>query len=359
MDLGEAGRDAGALQAGEPGLSIAARTGRRVAVCVCTADRPLPLWRLLTALEAAERPAGCELLLVVVDNRPGGAAADLVGLARPRLPFAVLLETEATPGTSFARNRAVAAALRHGADLVAFVDDDDVPRPDWLVRLIEARDASGADLVFGCHGPSPDMPLPKWLRGVNHFARKPLPALSVFGIPAGASSSNVLLTRRLLADLAAEGPPFRPEFARVGGEDTDLFVRAARRGYAYVVCPESEVCADWPPERLTWGGLTRRSFRYGVARWRLRLAHASPGSRPAELRRVGRALARQAWRLAGSVGRRGRLARSWFGLTEQLGEAYALLGGSYAYYGTTRPGPTAAAPEPGLPDRSRPRPPRR
>ena len=357
MDLGEAGRDAGALQSGEPGLSVATRTGRRVAVCVCTADRPLPLWRLLTALEDAERPAGCELLLVVVDNRPGGAAADLVGLARARLPFTVTLETEATPGTSFARNRAVAAALRHGADLVAFVDDDDVPRPDWLVRLLEARDASGADLVFGGHGPSPDMPLPSWLRDVNHFVRKPLPSLNIFGIPAGASTSNVLLTRRLLAELAAEGPPFRPEFAKVGGEDTDLFVRAARRGFAYAVCPELEVCADWPAERLTWGGLTRRSFRYGVARWRLRLAHASPGPRPAELRRVGRELARQAVTLAGSVGRRGRLARSWFRLTEQLGEAYAVLGGSYAYYGKTRPGPAVAAPggpgvprEPGVPD---------
>src|SRR5205823_435633 len=143
MDLGEAARDAGALQAGAPGLGVPARSGRRVAVCVCTADRPLPLWRLLTALETAERPAGCELLLVVVDNRPGSGAADLVALARARLPFTVVIETEAAPGTSFARNRAVAAALRHGADLVAFVDDDDVPRPDWLVRLIETRDASG------------------------------------------------------------------------------------------------------------------------------------------------------------------------------------------------------------------------
>lgn len=307
----------------------------RIAVCVCTADRPELLSRLLSALADVEcLPDGCEPLLVVVDNRPGDAAtAGIIGAARPKLPFPVVLEQEPIPGISSARNRAVTVALQAGADLVAFIDDDDLPRPDWLARLLETREATGADLVFGSHCPPPEAPVPFWLRRAPFFERKPLPGLNDIGVPAGASTCNVLLSRALLLRLLAEGPLFRPEFARVGGGDTDLFARAIRRGFAYAISDRSEVWRTWEASRLTWAGLTRRSFRYGITRWRLRVAHGQVRSRSAEVPRVCERLIRNAMRIIGSLHRRRRLARSYFLFVERVGEAYALLGGSYAYYG--------------------------
>src|SRR5688500_6192629 len=84
---------------------------RRIAVCVCTSCRPGSLLRLLTLLEHAEAPAGAtEMLLVVIDNRPGGETPEILARAAPRLPFRTILEAEPTPGISFARNRAVVVA---------------------------------------------------------------------------------------------------------------------------------------------------------------------------------------------------------------------------------------------------------
>ncbi len=326
----------------------------RVAVCVCTADRPALLARLLAVLENAEAPEAAEATLVVVDNRPGGGAVrEAVEAARSRLPFPAVLVEEPVPGISAARNRAVATALGRGADLVAFIDDDDLPRPDWLRRLLETRAETGADMVFGAQRPSPDMPIRGWARRVSLFDPKPRPQLNPFGIPAGASTCNVLLSRRVLEALSADGRPFRPAFAHVGGGDTDLFVRGARLGFPFAVSPLSEIWTMWEPERLTWGGLTRRSFRFGVTRWHLHAAHGERGTRPAEMRRVAGGIYRKAKRIALRAHGKRRFAREYFRLVEHVGEAWALLGGGFDYYGESsaaarglEPLPPAAAPPP-------------
>jgi succinoglycan biosynthesis protein ExoM len=331
------------------------RRPARVAVCVCTADRPALLARLLAVLERAEPPGAAEATLVVVDNRPAGdgAVREVVDAARARLPFPVVLAEEPVPGISAARNRAVAVALARGADLVAFIDDDDLPRPDWLRRLLETRAATGAEMVFGAQRPSPDMPIRGWARRVALFDPKPRPQLNPYGIPAGASTCNVLLSRRVLEALAADGPPFRPEFGHVGGGDTDLFVRGARLGFPFAVSPLSEIWTMWEPERLTWGGLTRRSFRFGVTRWHLHAVHGERGTRPAEMRRIAWGIYRKAKRIALRAHGKRRFAREYFRLVEQVGEAWALLGGGFEYYGESSaaargqaPLPPAAAPPP-------------
>jgi glycosyltransferase involved in cell wall biosynthesis len=103
-------------------------TTPRVAVCVCTCDRPRLLGRLLAILERIEpgdRGSLDGVELVVVDNRPDGRARAVCDAWRGRLLMALRFVEEPEPGISFARNRALAAALEGGAELVAFIDDDD------------------------------------------------------------------------------------------------------------------------------------------------------------------------------------------------------------------------------------------
>jgi hypothetical protein len=192
-------------------------------------------------------------------------------------------------------------------------------------------------MVFGSHRPSPDIPVPFWLQRARLFDRKPLSSPSVFGLPAGASTCNVLLCRELLLDLLREGPPFRPEFAQTGGGDTDLFIRAFRRNFTYAVSRESEVWLSWQPERLTWAGLTQRSFRYGVTRRQLLKIHGEPVPRFTELRRAFGSLLWKVLRTAGAIHRRRRFARHYFSFVSQLGETYAVLGGTYEYYSSGHP----------------------
>ncbi len=62
----------------------------------------------------------------------------------------------AGPGLSVARNRAVAQAGEN--DVVAFIDDDAIPQPDWLARLAERW--AEADHSVACIGGAI---VPRWL----------------------------------------------------------------------------------------------------------------------------------------------------------------------------------------------------
>ncbi len=137
---------------------------QRIAICVCTHDRPAALSALLASLREIELigldPAAVEV--VVVDNRPNPGTRDLCEAARAGLPIGLHYAEEPQPGLTYARNRAVAVAVERGADFVAFIDDDDQPQPDWLLRLLEQQAATGADLVFGSWVLDPHMP--DWAR---------------------------------------------------------------------------------------------------------------------------------------------------------------------------------------------------
>src|SRR5690606_429303 len=106
----------------------------KVAVCLCTCARPEPLAECLAAIAAALRahPEPGLVAVVVVDNAPGGRAGAVCAEAAAALPVPLRVVEEPERGISFARNRAVREALAAGADAVAFLDDDDLPHPDWL-----------------------------------------------------------------------------------------------------------------------------------------------------------------------------------------------------------------------------------
>jgi GT2 family glycosyltransferase len=315
----------------------------RVAVCVCTCNRPRLLGRLFAILERLEPGDRGPLLdgveLVVVDNRPDGRARAVCDAWRGRLPVPLRFVEEPEPGISFARNRALAAALEGGAGLVAFVDDDDEPRPDWLRHLIDAQRASGADVVFGTWRHPEGLAPPWMLAKIRFFQPMQVENRNSYGLPAWAGTFNVMLTRRVVEELAARGPVFRPEFALTGGGDTDLFIRAHRAGFAHAVACDSVVHRVWEPSRMTLRGVVRRAFRIGCTRIQLAEEHQGP-ERVRKLRR------RSAWKLARTMARLPSRAVRPTSLAVQLvraaryaGELYAASGRRFVYYGA----PHAAA----------------
>lgn len=307
-------------------------------VCICTRRRPRLLARVLAALGRAE--LGGELLptgsvgIVVVDNSPDGQArAACERAAAPGLlPAPLRFVEEPEEGLSLARNRAVAEALAWGAGRVAFLDDDDEPRPDWLRHLVEAHEASGAELVFGAWALSPELRLPRHLARLRYFRPVRLDNVNAFGLPGWAGTYNVLLGRRLLEAMAARGPVFRPEFAAAGGEDTDLFVRARRAGFRHAAAPDSVVLRTWEPHRLTLGGVLRRAFMHGGSRVHVARAHLPPD----ELRRLSRAswrkLAKAALTLPAAPLRAEGTAPALIRVARGLGEIYAWRGRRCGYY---------------------------
>jgi glycosyltransferase involved in cell wall biosynthesis len=118
-------------------------TAPRITVVICTRERPGALARCLDSLLAQQYP---DFRVLVVDNAPTtGATAEVVRSAARRGPVQYLRED--TPGLSFARNAAVAAAP---GEILAWIDDDEYADPHWLAEVARAlADHPEADVVSG------------------------------------------------------------------------------------------------------------------------------------------------------------------------------------------------------------------
>ena len=114
--------------------------------------RPDSLVRCLLGLASGER--GPDETVVVV--RDTDAATREALRAFPAAKIATVTE----PGQIAAMNAGLAVAT---GDVVCFPDDDCVPRPDWLRRLMAHYDdprvggAGGRDVVGGPDGPEPPL----------------------------------------------------------------------------------------------------------------------------------------------------------------------------------------------------------
>lgn len=306
----------------------------RVAVCICTCERPTLLARALAAVRRVDLTDLNRdgIILIVVDNKPDGQARALCASLRSSLPMPLLFVEEPRRGISFARNRAIAVARAEDVDFVAFIDDDDLPHPDWLGNLMRRQRDTGADLVFGFwHLPS-DLPLPRWLRNSRYFQPPRRHDCNRFGLPAWAGTYNVLLSRRAI-ELDGDGlGPFRSEFAHCGGEDSDLFIRAKHAGFTHACAYDSIVVRAWESHRLTLREVLRRGFLRGGSRVHIARAHLPAdqvrGLVWASWRKLGKAVVRLPMASRGGD----RLVASLLSLAHSMGEIYAWTGQRYAYY---------------------------
>ncbi|MFJ4173053.1 polysaccharide deacetylase family protein [Microbacterium sp. NPDC089696] len=316
----------------------------RIAVAIPTYRRPERLRSLLAALPErfAELDGAADAEVFVIDNDPE-RSAESVGTDPPpgvRVTYA----PEPTPGIAAARQHAL--DVTGGFDLLAFIDDDEVPHPQWLRALVDTWRRTGAAAVAGhVHTAFPDGTDP-WVLASGLFAR-PLRADGE-RLPA-AGAGNLLLD---LAQIRAAGLSFDTSLGLSGGEDT-LFTRGiVASGGLVVACPAS-VAED----TLEEGRATRR---FALARARhhgqtqsvieLRLAtgrRARLVSRARNLVKGGGWAARGALRsvngaVTGSLPRRARGARE---VQRGIGLVQGALGAASAEYarGARRGGRLRAA----------------
>src|SRR5436190_310359 len=106
-----------------------------VSVVVATRDRAARLERLLAGL-AAQTIGGDRFEVIVVDDGSADRTPALLAAAAERgeLPLRTLRH-DRPAGRAAAREDGWRAAR---GDLVAFIDDDCVPAPDWLAAGVEA-----------------------------------------------------------------------------------------------------------------------------------------------------------------------------------------------------------------------------
>jgi peptidoglycan/xylan/chitin deacetylase (PgdA/CDA1 family)/glycosyltransferase involved in cell wall biosynthesis len=283
----------------------------RIAVAIPTYQRPERLASLLAQLPArfAELDEGFDAEVFVIDNDPAGTARDVA--TDPPHGVRVTYSPEPTPGIAAARQHALDATV--GFDLLAFIDDDEVPHPNWLRALVDTWSRTGAAAVAGhVHTAFPPGTDP-WVLASGLFAR-PLRDDGA-QLPA-AGAGNLLLDLMQIHDA---GITFDTSLGLSGGEDT-LFTRAiVSAGGKVVACPLSVAEDALEPERATRRFALARARHHGQTQSviELRLTHGTVSRIRSRVRNVIKGvgwaargtLRRAVGALTGSLARRAGGAR--------------------------------------------------
>lgn len=299
-----------------------------VAIGIPTYRRPEKLAELLAVLsDRIVETDGARVHVVVVDNDPSGSAEDVCAQA----PLLVEHHVEPTPGIAAVRNRILDEA--GDVDLVAFIDDDERPLPQWLSSLLTTWREHRTDAVMGRVISVFAQDVDPWLLATGVYRRRERPTGS--HVPT-AAAGNLLVDAR---QLRARGVRFDERLGLAGGEDT-LFSRVlARHGGRIVWCNESRTEDEVPAERLTRQWAMRRAYNGGNLAVHVALLDAS--SIPERLAIRARAaaggparmlvgLARHAWgRLTGDLSHDARGLRT---LHRGRGMASASIGRLHEHY---------------------------
>jgi glycosyltransferase involved in cell wall biosynthesis len=228
-------------------------------VAIPTYHRPEPLRRCLAAVlvqadEALEHAKVAAAEVLVIDNSADGSArasiADLLEARRDRLRYL----HEPVPGIAAARNRALVEATGR---LVAFVDDDEVPRPAWLEPLVETWQATGASAVMGRVHAVFERDADAWIEAGHVYGRDRMPTGTVIPV---AAAGNLLLD---LDAVRSYGVGFDPRFGLTGGEDTFFSRQLVAAGGTIVWCDESVADDFVPSHRFDRRWMMRRFRSHG------------------------------------------------------------------------------------------------
>lgn len=229
-----------------------------ISIVITTYRREDMLSEILGALLPQVRGRPAEV--IVVDNCPDAGTRVLVeGQGQPEVTHL----HEPRSGVVHARNRGVAAAR---GTYVVFLDDDEVPCPDWLDSWMRQADGR-TDMSFGRIAPRLLAPCSEDLRAQveRHFSRD-------MGRRTGddladrwpyLGTGNAMFHKgRCLGDAG----PFDPRFNATGGEDVWLIAGKVKQGLSLVWNHEALVEELVPASRMTLAYLRDRRFNQGRLR---------------------------------------------------------------------------------------------
>lgn len=229
-----------------------------VAICIATYRRPVMLGELLTSIRHME-PGNFTARFIVADNDPQGSAENIVNGHREVLPVPIDYIVEEQRGIASARNRLVEEARGIGADYIAFVDDDQVVDPQWLLHLVATAVEFAADVVVGWYELRYDADVPSWSRELrsNRFPGK------TGSIMHSLNTGNVLIRLDTLQGIPG---PFDKRLNLSGGSDAFLGLQLQMRGTRLIRCAESIVYERISRDRSSARWYFRRAYRSGILR---------------------------------------------------------------------------------------------
>jgi succinoglycan biosynthesis protein ExoM len=189
-------------------------------IAVCTYRRTTYLGALLSAMECQVVPEGWHTDILVVDNDPEQSARQTTdSISAQATPIPIQYVCEPRAGVANARNRALTDA-RRCADCLIFFDDDQMPDPDWLEKMLAASIEDATAVWSGPVLPMLPKDIPSWARDLWAWSR---PELRHGAALLEANGGNLLIPRKALE----LGVDFADPFKTGMGEDT---------GYTRTLC---------------------------------------------------------------------------------------------------------------------------
>jgi succinoglycan biosynthesis protein ExoM len=230
-------------------------------ICLCTYRRP-HVAETLRSISRLNLKPDWKIRVIVTDNDDGPSAQALVERVARESALTLTYLHAPVRNISIARNACLDVAT---APLVAFIDDDEIASPTWLIALVNALGDNNADTALGpvqaIYGPE----CPDWIRLIDACSTKPV---WVKGKIITGYTCNVLFRR---SAPAFQGLRFRKEFGLTGGEDTVFFTEAHNAGAKITYAPDGIITEDVPADRAQLSWLMKRRFRSGQTHARLLL----------------------------------------------------------------------------------------
>lgn len=235
-----------------------------VYVSSLTYKRPQDLAIMLQNLRSLELPVGWDVRFLIVDNDPKGSGQVEVQSAASHFGDRLGYVVETTAGIPAARNRAIKEALAASANLLCFLDDDEVPDKHWLSELVSYWTSNPAALIGGPvkrRLPEKALSPIRRILGRSMIARRNL----TDGWIASGKLSGVprVYTNNWLCDLRAVRDHdlwFDQSLQFSGGSDTAFYLAVHKKGLKTGWCSTAIVYETLDPERMT--------VRYQFARGR-------------------------------------------------------------------------------------------
>lgn len=236
-------------------------------VAVCTNRAPAAIGATVEAVGEQVRAAGADGLLVTSGVGDGGHAA----LAVVAEVAGLRILREQQPGLAIARNRALAEVPEGG--VLALIDDDAIPAPDWLERLGDrwAKAPSEVACIGGAILPRWLEPPPRWMSERVHIVFSLLDRGGVVkDLRPGwedAWGANISFRADALREIGGfdvslgAGAAGAPLFA----EETEAQTRLAARGYRGLYAGDVRVEHVVSPDRVRLREVLRRRFWAGVS----------------------------------------------------------------------------------------------
>lgn len=275
----------------------------RLTVAVLTFRRNAYLAELLPALLDQVRDCGVPARVLVVDNDPAGDAAPAVAAARPSDPSEVLAYVhEPEPGIVAGRNRALKEST--GADLLVFIDDDEMPADGWLDALVRTWRDTGCAAVTGPTPPVFEVEPDRWVSASGAFDSWDAPDGAVV---RSADTGNLLLDLDVVRRLDLR---FDPRYGLTGGEDSLFTRQLTLAGGSIRFAAGALVTKRVPSDRATRRWVLRRAYRSGSSWARVRIDTATGPRLPLRLGYAAKGLAKVGVEALRTVVARGAGARA-------------------------------------------------